>query len=191
MSEPEILPPARDANNAISKREIELIDSSVENLKGRINLVERIRMGLKSGKKTSEMVLAMQEDVLTAQRDIVQHHAQMIARERKMQITDAYQAGIADLTQRVEDRVANETKYYWGKIYERIEYYEDFFERKIMELKQKVADGTMGAERAQERINQCERDREKQIEHDRVLLEELRDANARVLQRALQDYRPA
>ena len=46
----------------------------------------------------------MQADVLQ-QRDVVQHHAQMIARDRKMQITDAFQAGIADLTRLVDETV--------------------------------------------------------------------------------------
>ena len=107
-----------------------------------------------------------------------------------MQITDAFQAGIASLTRRVDDRVALETQYYWTKIYERVDHYEDFFEAKIREIKAKAARGAMTAERADARIRQCEADRDNQLENDRRLLDELLDATAQVLKRALQDYQP-
>ena len=53
MPNQEILPPARDPTNVASRREIQLIDDSVSNLKGKINLLDRMRVGLRSGKKTS------------------------------------------------------------------------------------------------------------------------------------------
>jgi hypothetical protein len=191
MSQQEIIPPNRESRAVTARKELELIDHSISELRSKMNFVDRIRASFRAGETAANLLAAMQGDVLKAQRDVIQHHAQMIARERKMQITDAYQAGIADLTRRVDERVSAETKYYWNKLYERLDYYEDFFQRKIEEYRQKGESGAMPKDRADARVRQCEADRDAQLKNDHVLIGELQKANERAVQRALEEYQPS
>jgi hypothetical protein len=170
--------------------EIEIIENSISSVRDKVNLFDRMVAHRKAGKNAAAVIVAMQKDVADAHREIVQHHANMIARSRKMEITERFQAGLMDLTRRVEERVAGETAHYWQKLAEREDYYEDFFRSRIESMKEKVAKGEMADERAQVRIKRYEDDRDRQQEQDKFLIDELMEANRRILRKALMDYQP-
>lgn len=168
----------------------QIIEDSINSLRDKINLYSRIVAHRRAGKNAASVLVAMQKDVADAQREVVQHHANLIARARKMELTDRFQAGLTDLTRRVDERTATESKHYWEQLAKRLDHYEEFFETRIRELKAKVTSGEMTQERATIRISQYEKDRDGQQEQDRLLLSELRDANLRVVRKALTDYQP-
>jgi hypothetical protein len=170
--------------------EVEILDNSINSLRQKVNLFDRMKAHRRAGKNAAEVIVAMQRDVAEAQREIVQHHANLIARSRKMELTDRFQAGLMSLTRRVEERTAAETAHYWQKLAEREDYYEEFFDSRIRAAREKVAKGEMTEQRAQVRIQRYEEDRDLQQEQDRILLDELKEANARVLRKALMDYQP-
>src|SRR5690349_13479893 len=91
--------------------EAKLLDDSINELRGNINLVARLRAHFQAGKNAANVLVAMQKDVADAQRLVVQTHANLIARGRNMELTDRFQAQISELTRRVDERTAEETKY--------------------------------------------------------------------------------
>lgn len=186
----EIIPPGQKLPVGHNPSETQIIDDSINSLRDKINLVSRIQAHRKAGKNAAAVLVAMQKDVAEAQRDVVQHHANLIARARKMELTDRFQAGLSDLTRRVDERTATESKHYWEQLAKRLDYYEEFFETRIREIKAKVASGEMSEERGAIRIKQYEGDRDAQQAQDRTLLNELMDANVRVVRKALMDYQP-
>jgi len=171
--------------------EMEMIDNSIDALREKMNLLDRMSAHRKAGKTAAAVIVAMQRDVAEAQRDIVQHHANLVARSRKMDLTDRFQAGLLELTRRVEERTAAETAHYWKKLGEREDYYEEFFEYRIRDVRAKVSAGQMTEARGAERIQRYETDRDQQQGEDRMLLQEIREANLRVVRRALSDYQPS
>ncbi len=170
--------------------EVRMLEESIDSLRGKINLFARLGAHFKAGKNAASVLVAMQKDVADAQRDVVQTHANLIARARKMELTDQFQAGLSDLTRRVSERTDVETRHYWEQLSKRLDHYEEFFESRIRELKAKVARGEMTQERASVRISQYESDRDAQQSQDRALLHELIEANVRIVRRALTDYQP-
>lgn len=188
----EIIPPNRQAvPTSHGRSQIELLDESIDSLQGRLNLLERIKAHRKAGKNAAAVVVAMQKDVAEAQREVVQYHANLIAKEMKIEIGDRFQSHLDDLTRRIDERAASQTRYYWQKLMEREDYYEELFEQKIRELRDRVAAGELTEERANVRISRYENDRDAQQEQDRVLLNQLRDACLQVVRDALRDYRPS
>jgi hypothetical protein len=176
---------------AARQRDAESIEDSIRALKERTNIFARWGAHLKSGKNAATVLVAMQKDVAEAQREIVQHHANLIARARKMDLTDRFQAAIGDLTRRVEQRTGEETKYYWEQLTKRLDYYEEFFESRIREIEAKVAAGQMSETRGRMRIEQYEESREEQQKQDTILLKQLMDSTALVVRRALEDFQPS
>lgn len=187
----EILPPAKTAAPGHGKSQVELLEDSIDALDGKLNLFDRIRAHRRAGKNAASIVVAMQKDIAEAQREVVQYHANLVAKEMKIEIGDRFQSHLDDLTRRIDERAASQTKYYWQKLMEREDYYEELFERKIRELRDKVEAGEISDERAQVRISRYEVDRDAQQEQDRVLLNQLRDACLQVVRDALRDYRPS
>jgi len=171
--------------------EMEIVEDSIHDLQQKMNLFDRMSAHRKAGKNAADVIVAMQRDVAEAQRDIVQHHANLIAKSRKMDLTDRFQAGLLELTRRVEERTAAETAHYWKKLAEREDYYEEFFELRISDIKTRVASGQMTETRGGERIQRYESDRNQQQSEDRRLLQEIREANLRIVRKALSDYRPS
>jgi len=170
--------------------EVKVIEDSINAMRSRINLYDRMVAHRQAGKNAAAVIVAMQKDVAEAQREIVQHHANLVARNRKMELTDRFQAGLMELTRRVEERTSAETAHYWKKLSERENYYEEFFDIRIRDIKAKVAAGEMTEARGAERIRRYEDDRDRQQTQDRVLLQEIMSANERVMRKALVDYRP-
>src|SRR5215468_358037 len=74
--------------------EMEIVDDSILALQQKMNLFDRMSAHRKTGKNAADVLVAMQRDVAEAQRDIVQHHANLIAKSRKMDLTDRFQAGL-------------------------------------------------------------------------------------------------
>ena len=174
-----------------SATEAKILDDSIASLRNNMNLFDRLRAHFQAGKNAANVLVEMQKDVADAQRLVVQTHANLIARGRNMELTDRFQAQISELTRRVDERTAEETKYYWNQLAKRLDYYEEFFEARIRQVKAKVASGEMSEERAALRIRQYEEDRDAQQAHDRTLLSELREASLRIVQRALADFHPS
>ena len=170
--------------------EVQVIEDSISALRSKVNLFDRMIAHRQAGKNAAAVIVAVQKDVAEAQREIVQHHANLVARNRKMELTDRFQASLMDLTRRVEERTSAETTHYWKKLTERENYYEEFFDVRIREIKSKVTAGKMSEARGTERIRRYEEDRDRQQAQDRVLLQEIMDANERVVRRALVDYQP-
>ncbi len=183
--------PAEQRSAQERSSEVKILDETIGSLRDKINLLDRMRVHRKAGKNAAEIVVAMQKDVAEAQREIVQHHANLIAKNRKMELTERFQDGLMGLTRRVEERTSTETAHYWEKLTEREGYYEEFFESRIREIKAKMAAGEMKEERGAERIRRYEEDRDRQQAQDRMLLQEIMDANERVMRRALADYQPS
>jgi hypothetical protein len=187
----EIIPPGKNpVLNRGGPAEVQLVDDSINALREKINIFARLGAYWKSGRNAATVLVAMQKDVADAQREVVQHHANLIARGRKMELTDRFQAGISELTRRVDERTTTETQHYWQQLARRLDYYEDFFETRIREIREKVAAGTMSEQRAAVRIGQYETDRDRQQDQDRTLLNELMEANVRIVRKALMDYQP-
>jgi hypothetical protein len=185
----ELIPPDRSASVQIKRSDAE-IDEATTALRGKINIIDRLRADFRSGRNAAAVLVEVRKDVAEAQREIVQHHANLIARARKLELTDRFQAAVRDLTRRVSERTAEETKHYWETLTKRLDYYEEFFESRIRETKSRVASGEMSQERADLRVKQYEQDRDAQQLQDRTLLQEIIDANVRVVRRALQDFQP-
>jgi hypothetical protein len=170
--------------------EVKMLEDSIDTLRTKINLFSRLGAHFKAGKNAANVLVAMQKDVADAQRDVVQTHANLIARARKMELTDRFQAGLSDLTRRVAERTDVETRHYWEQLSKRLDHYEEFFESRIRDLRAKATRGEMTEERAAVRISQYESDRDGQQAQDRTLLHELIEANVRIVRRALTDYQP-
>src|SRR5262245_12239587 len=96
--------------------EVKVIEDSISAMRSRINLYDRMVAHRLAGKNAAAVVVAMQKDVAEAQREIVQHHANLVARNRKMELTDRFQVGLMDLTRRVEERTSAETAHYGKKV---------------------------------------------------------------------------
>jgi hypothetical protein len=169
----------------------EHLEQSIASLSGKLNLFARWSANLKAGRNAATVLVEMQKEVAEVQRGVVLDYANLIARNQKIQLTDRFQAKISEVTKRVDERTAEETKYYWTKLKERRDYYEEFFERSIDELKEKVAAGKMSKERADARIKEYEAERIEQQEQDKSLIAELREASMRIVRRALQDFQPS
>jgi hypothetical protein len=178
----------RSADQRLS--EVKILDDSINSLREKVNLFDRMIAHRRAGKNAASVIVAMQRDVAEAQREVVQHHANLLARSRKMELTDRFQASLMDLTRRVEERTSAETAHYWKKLTDRENYYEEFFETRIKEIKQKIAAGEMTEVRGAERISRYEHDRDQQQAQDRMLLQEIMGANERVMRKALADYQP-
>jgi len=186
----EIIPPRHGVATERPASEMQIVEDSISSLRDKINILDRLSAHRKAGKNAASVLVAMQNDVAEAQREVVQHHANLIARARKMELTDRFQAGLSELTRRVDERTALETQHYWERLASRLDYYEEFFETRIREIKAKVAAGEMSEQRGGIRIAQYESDRDTQQAQDRTLLNELIDANLRVVRKALMDYQP-
>jgi len=187
----EIIPPGRATTPAASRpSEDQILNTSIDDLKARINLPARIRAGFRSGKDAANVLVEMRKDVAEAQRDVVRHHANLIAKARKIDLTDRFQAATADLTRRVEQRTAEETRHYWDQLAKRLDYYEEFFEARIREIRQKVDAGEMPAARGEVRIKQYEDGREQQQGQDAALINDIIESNVRIVRRALEDFQP-
>ncbi len=167
------------------------LDESIAALSGKLNLFARWSANLRAGKNAASVLVEMQKDVAEAQRNVVQNYANLIAREQNIQLTDRFQAKISEVTKRVDERTAEETKYYWAKLKERRDYYESFFESSIREVKAKVAAGEMNQERGDARIKEYEAERVEQQDQDKLIISELRDASMRIVRRALKDFQPS
>jgi hypothetical protein len=171
--------------------EAERLEQSIDVLSGKLNLFARWSANLKAGRNAASVVVEMQKIVAEAQREVVEHHANLIARDHKIQLTDHFQAKITEVTKRVHERSNEETKYYWAKLVDQDEYYEEFFEKNIRELEERVATGGMSRERADVRIAQLKARRDEQQSRDSSLIAELIDASERIVRQALRDFRPS
>jgi hypothetical protein len=96
-----------------------VIDDSIHELREKVNLFDRMVAHRKAGKNAAAVIVAMQKDVAETHREVVQHHANLLARNRKMELTDRFQAGLMDLTRRVEERTSAETVLYCKKLTDR------------------------------------------------------------------------
>ncbi len=168
-----------------------ILDESINSLRNNLNLSARLRAHFQMGKNAAEVLVAMQRDVLEAQRLTVQTHANLIARQQGIELTDRFQKAISDITKRVDERTAEETKYYWQKLKERWDYYEEFFGVAIREIQEKVVSGQLTKERGDVRIKKYQTSLDTQQQQDEVLIEELRQASMRIVGRALKDFHPS
>lgn len=183
--------PAEQRSTSKQLSEVEILDNSIGQLRDKINLFDRMVAHRKAGKNAAAVVVAMQKDVAEAQREIVQHHANLIAKNRKMELTEHFQDSLMGLTRRVEEKTASETAHYWQKLVERENYYEEFFGSRIREIDAKVAAGEMEEARGAERKGRYLEDRNSQQEQDRLLLQEIMNANERIVRKSLADYQPS
>jgi hypothetical protein len=187
----EIIPPGTAMPAPASRpTEDRILNESVEDLKRRINLPTRIRAAFRSGRDAANVLVEMRKDVAEAQRDVVRHHATLIAKARKIDLTDRFQAATADLTRRVEQRTADETRHYWDQLAKRLDYYEEFFESRIREIQKRVDAGEMSPSRGEVRIKQYEDSRDQQQQQDSALINDIIDSNVRIVRRALEDFQP-
>lgn len=166
------------------------LEDSISAMSTKLNLFSRWSTHLRSGRAVADAIVEMRKEVTAAQHSVVRTYANLIAREQNIQLTDHFQERISEVTKRVDERTAQETKYYWSKLDERRDYYEDFFEDKIRKIKAKVAAGEMSNDRGDARIKEYESERVQQMEQDKLIISELRDASFRIVRRALKEYHP-
>ena len=62
----------------------ERLEQSIGVLSGKLNLLARWSANLKAGKNAASVVVEMQKMVAEAQREVVEHHANLIARDHKI-----------------------------------------------------------------------------------------------------------
>lgn len=172
-------------------QEGQILEQSINSLRDRINVVARFGANLRAGRNAANVLVEAQKEMAEIQSEVIRHHANLIARARKMDLTDRFQAGLSDLTRRVAERTNIETDHYYKLLAERLNYYEDFFGSRIRELEAKVKLGEMTEERGRIRIKQYEADRDAQQAQDRTLIAQLIEANIRVVEKALADYHPS
>lgn len=166
------------------------LEDSIGAMTSKLNFFARWSTHVKSGKHMAVAIVEMRKEVTAAQHSVVRTYANLIAREQNIQLTDHFQERISDVTKRVDERTAQETKYYWAKLDERRDYYEDFFQERIRKIETKVASGEMTKERGDARIKEYETERVEQMEQDKLIISELRDASFKIVRRALQEYHP-
>lgn len=163
----------------------------IESASNEVNIFARWRAHLQASKNAATVLVEMKKDMADIQRTVVQNYANLIAREYNIKLTDQFQAKISDVTKRVYERTTDETKYYWGKLKEQLDYYDEFFGANIREIEEKVASGKMAKEDGDERIKEYKRQRMEQQEQDKSIIASLREASTRIVERALQDFHPS
>jgi len=187
----EIIPPGyHQIGSTRGQSDVELIEDSIDKLRGKLNLFDRMKARRLAGRTAATVVLEMQRDVAEAQREVVQYHANELAKTMKLEIGDAFQQRVDELKRRVYERTDKETVYYQEKLAKREDFYETFFQERIRGYQAKVKSGEMSEERAREMISRCEKERDVQQERDRELVEQLIEACLRIVRNALKDFRP-
>jgi hypothetical protein len=187
----EIIPPGyRQIGSTRGQSDVELIEDSIDKLRGKLNLFDRMKARRLAGRTAATVVLEMQRDVAEAQREVVQYHANELAKTMKLEIGDAFQQRVDELKRRVYERTDKETVYYQEKLAKREDFYETFFQERIRGYQAKVKSGDMSEERAREIIGRCEKERDVQQERDRELVEQLIEACLRIVRNALKDFQP-
>jgi hypothetical protein len=170
--------------------DVELIEYSIDKLRGKLNLFDKMKARRLAGRTAATVVLEMQRDVAEAQREVVQYHTNELAKTMKLEIGDAFQQRVDELKRRVYERTDKETVYYQEKLAKREDFYETFFQERIRGYQEKVKTGEMSEERARQLISRCEKERDVQQERDRDLVEQLIEACLRIVRNALKDFRP-
>lgn len=156
-----------------------------------VNIFARWRAHLQSSKNSATVLVELKKNIAEIQSGVIQNYAKTIAEYGNRKIAEQFQARINEITRHVYERTTEETKYYNQKLKDQLDYYDDFFGKNIKEIEDKVTSGQIPKEWGEERIEKNKMQRAEQQTQDESIVKDLITASMRIVERAINDFKPS